>query len=162
MTVDEFLNELEQVRKTGRGWMALCPAHEDGSRSLSVAEGDDGRVLLHCFASCTADKITAALGLKLGDLFPGGSRDWLETSRQPSTPEERQAAENRRLRRKVTALDLDQQRTSLALHAAAHMLALAYGDDLDAVLERLCSGAGDVLERKAAAAADAYAAAESA
>jgi hypothetical protein len=37
---------------------------------LSVREGDDGRVLLHCHAGCPVDEVVAALGLELHDLFP--------------------------------------------------------------------------------------------
>lgn len=39
----------------GRGprWVARCPAHDDAAPSLSIGTGDDGRVLLHCFAGCT-------------------------------------------------------------------------------------------------------------
>lgn len=38
----------------GRGprWIARCPAHDDSEPSLSIGTGDDGRVLLHCFAGC--------------------------------------------------------------------------------------------------------------
>jgi len=38
------------LRQTGSGWSARCPAHEDRQASLSIAEGEDGRVLLKCHA----------------------------------------------------------------------------------------------------------------
>jgi hypothetical protein len=50
-------------------WMAQCPAHEDGEPSLSIREGDDGRALLNCFASCHVTAVCDALGLSLSDLF---------------------------------------------------------------------------------------------
>ena len=50
--------------------MAKCPGHDDGSASLSVAEGSDGRILVWCFAGCDAEAIVAALGLTLADLMP--------------------------------------------------------------------------------------------
>jgi hypothetical protein len=73
--VDLLLPRLERVRQTGPGtWLASCPTSRHGqgdrSRGLSVREGDDGRVLLHCFAGCPVDEIIAALGLALSDLFP--------------------------------------------------------------------------------------------
>lgn len=48
--------------------MARCPAHEDGTESLSVKETED-RILLKCHAGCTAGAIVAAMDLTLGDLF---------------------------------------------------------------------------------------------
>ena len=39
--------------------MAHCPAHEDRSRSLSYRWTEGGRLLLHCFAGCTWEEITA-------------------------------------------------------------------------------------------------------
>jgi 5S rRNA maturation endonuclease (ribonuclease M5) len=57
-----------------RNGMAKCPAHDDSSPSLSVGEGDDGRVLLHCHAGCTHDQIVAAVGLTVADLFPPKER----------------------------------------------------------------------------------------
>jgi hypothetical protein len=47
-----------------------CPAHEDHTPSLSVHQGHDGRVLLHCHAGCAPEQIAAALGLAMRDLFP--------------------------------------------------------------------------------------------
>ena len=59
------------MKISGDGWTAKCPAHDDGTASLSISTGDEGRTLLHCHAGCTPDAICAALGLKLSDLFSG-------------------------------------------------------------------------------------------
>lgn len=69
MTVDDLLDRLDRVRRNGSGWEALWPGHEDRKPSLSVAEGDDGRILLHCHAGCEPEAIVAALGLTMRDLF---------------------------------------------------------------------------------------------
>jgi hypothetical protein len=37
---------------------------------LSIREGDDGRVLLKCFAGCKTQDIVASIELKMSDLFP--------------------------------------------------------------------------------------------
>jgi len=71
MTPLELLfSKLPGVKKSGSGWSARCPAHDDRRASLSVSTGDDGRVLLHCHAGCDTAAIVAALGLGLADLFP--------------------------------------------------------------------------------------------
>jgi hypothetical protein len=57
------------MRKVGSGWIANCSAHEDRSPSLSITEGEDGRLLLHCFAGCQVHDILAAVGLTVSDLF---------------------------------------------------------------------------------------------
>lgn len=64
-----ILSRLDGVRRSGRGWMARCPAHADRSASLSVAEGADGRALLHDFAGCPVTDVLAAIGLSIADLF---------------------------------------------------------------------------------------------
>ena len=70
MTAAEFVSLLKNVRARGAGnWSARCPAHADKSPSLSIREGDDRRLLVHCFAGCTVDEITGALGLRVADLF---------------------------------------------------------------------------------------------
>lgn len=51
---------------------ARCPAHEDRSPSLSVAEGVDGRAVLHCHAGCRPERVVRAMGLQWADLFPSG------------------------------------------------------------------------------------------
>src|ERR1035441_8951471 len=71
MTAKEILTRLEGAKPESKGWKAKCPAHDDKSPSLSITEGSDGRVLLHCYAGCTPADICSKLGLKLADLFNG-------------------------------------------------------------------------------------------
>lgn len=73
--VEKVLERLEQAREGSNGsWRALCPAHDDREPSLSVAEGDDGRALVRCFAGCEPEEIVAALGLEMKDLFERNGR----------------------------------------------------------------------------------------
>jgi hypothetical protein len=53
---------------------ARCPGHDgENSSALGVAEGADGRVMLHCFAHrCQCEQIVKAIGLSMVDLFPAG------------------------------------------------------------------------------------------
>lgn len=74
MTVDAFLGRLRGVRRSGNGWTALCPGHQDRENSLSVGIGDDQRILLKCFAGCPPKAIVEALGLTLKDLFADANR----------------------------------------------------------------------------------------
>jgi hypothetical protein len=76
--VDRILSKLERVRQSGQGWMARCPAHDDGTNSLKVDEGGDGRALLTCHAGCDREAIVKALGLTMPDLFErrNGGGEW--------------------------------------------------------------------------------------
>ena len=66
----KVLSKLGPVRKNGSGYMATCPSHDDATASLSLSEGDDGRVLLCCQAGCESDDILARLELTWTELFP--------------------------------------------------------------------------------------------
>lgn len=69
-----FVDQLEKVVQTGAGrWLACCPAHADKSPSLSIRQLEDGRVLLNCFAGCTAEEIVESVGLSMQQLFPDDS-----------------------------------------------------------------------------------------
>jgi putative DNA primase/helicase len=48
-------------RKTGNGWMARCPAHDDREPSLSIRDAGDGRVLFRCHAGCDQGRVISAL-----------------------------------------------------------------------------------------------------
>lgn len=75
MDIHEFCSRLEHVKPKGdKGFIARCPHHEDKKASLSISQGEDGRILLHCFANCDPRDIVADLGLKIADLFPAGSK----------------------------------------------------------------------------------------
>jgi putative DNA primase/helicase len=48
-------------RRAGAGWIARCPAHDDRKPSLSIRDADEGKVLVHCHASCDQRRVIAAL-----------------------------------------------------------------------------------------------------
>jgi hypothetical protein len=78
--LQRILSLLEDVREVTEGYQAKCPAHDDRNPSLSIGQGDDGRVLLKCHAGCPVEAITAAIGVRMRDLFQpsdrkGGGRD---------------------------------------------------------------------------------------
>ncbi|MFK2876869.1 hypothetical protein [Rhodanobacter hydrolyticus] len=79
---DLLLPRLDGVRKAGRGWIARCPAHQDRSPSLSITEREDGVLLVHCHGGCEVADVCAAVGLKVGDLFP-------RTDTRSLTPQQR-------------------------------------------------------------------------
>src|SRR2546421_13023330 len=68
--LDNVLAHLKGVRPSLRGWRACCPAHADSEPSLSIGLGEQGQVLLKCFAGCSLERIVEAVGLSLLDLFP--------------------------------------------------------------------------------------------
>lgn len=74
--IDRVLSALDGVTGGRSGqYEARCPAHDDRSPSLSVKEGDDGRVLLNCHAGCSTRDVVAAMQLELSDLFPEDADD---------------------------------------------------------------------------------------
>lgn len=62
------LPRLDRVKKSGSGFMARCPVHEDGTASLSVAAGREHPVVLNCHAGCSGEDILAAMSLTWADL----------------------------------------------------------------------------------------------
>ena len=85
MTAEAIAQAL-QARRTGPGrWMARCPAHDDRTPSLSIAERN-GTLLVHCFAGCRqADVIEA---LRARGLWRERKAQWL--------PREQYRAERKR------------------------------------------------------------------
>lgn len=74
MDLSELLHMLNNVKPSGKGYLALCPAHDDQRASLSICQGDDDRILLYCHAGCTNVDIVKSLGLTMKDLFTENSR----------------------------------------------------------------------------------------
>ena len=48
-------------KRSGRGFVARCPAHRDRNPSLSISDGADGKLLLHCHRGCSFDAVIDAL-----------------------------------------------------------------------------------------------------
>src|SRR5215472_16168280 len=71
--LEQVLSQLKGVRTSIRGWRACCPAHADRRPSLSIGTGEQGQVLLECFAGCSLERIVEAMGLTVIDLFPDAS-----------------------------------------------------------------------------------------
>lgn len=68
--VENLISRLDKVKGRNGSWTARCPAHTDKGPSLAVREGEDGRVLLHCFAGCETASVLGAIGMDMTDLFP--------------------------------------------------------------------------------------------
>ncbi len=73
MTAERIAAGLQKARKSGKGWVANCPAHDDKNPSLSLTDAGD-KVLVKCFAGCDQTAVVEALkGLGL----------WPEREQQP-------------------------------------------------------------------------------
>lgn len=72
--IDALAARGKKPRGNDQGWAALCPAHEDHNPSLSISQGDQGGVVLHCHAGCPPEDVVAALNLIMGDLFDPAAR----------------------------------------------------------------------------------------
>lgn len=70
--IDDFLNRLEKVRKSGKDYYAICPVgnHSGKNRTLSLTVKNDV-VMGKCF-SCDASTrdVADALGLSVGHINP--------------------------------------------------------------------------------------------
>lgn len=84
MTIEEFLTHFDGVKRSGNGYMALCPAHNDHNPSLSISPGKKGGIVLHCHTGCTVDKVLEAVGLSKDDIAPPNPTA-NEASRDPKT-----------------------------------------------------------------------------
>jgi DNA primase len=105
MSVTDFVSLLQAVRQTSRGWIARCPAHADKTPSLSVREADDHKILVRCWAGCSAEAICAALQLNLRDLFADNDRPAGELARARCERETRRIRET--LERERDGLTID-------------------------------------------------------
>ena len=67
--MEQILQRLEKVRKSGDGYLACCPVHDDRSPSMTIKDVGD-KILMYCF-SCGAkgDEIIKALGLPTSVIF---------------------------------------------------------------------------------------------
>lgn len=141
MTAEDFSQRLEAVRKSGRGFISRCPAHEDRTPSLSVRDGERG-VLVKCWAGCRLQDITAAVGLTVRDLF----HDQHQNSRERKDKQRnRQTEQDRREDREyVHGLTVDARREAERLLASARNPGLVGWTDDD--LHEAINVVADALE----------------
>lgn len=57
----ESLAESLSGQARGEGYMCKCPGHDDRKQSLSIKIGDNGKLVAHCFAGCTWEKLQPLL-----------------------------------------------------------------------------------------------------
>lgn len=62
----------KKVKKQGKGFVMLCPAHDDHNPSLSVTDGDTCTIL-KCHAGCATQAVVAAWGIEMKNLYPNPS-----------------------------------------------------------------------------------------
>lgn len=106
--VARVLELLPEHTRSGAGWRARCPAHDDRSPSLSIDRGDDGRALVRCQVGCRTADVLEAIGLRMRDLYVDGQdrpRDqWRVSGQQVTAPRPAPAAESAPARRSTATL----------------------------------------------------------
>jgi len=69
VAAERLLHRFQHVRRSGRGWSALCPAHDDRENSLSIGE-EDGNILIKCHTGCETEDVLRSVGLSFKDVMP--------------------------------------------------------------------------------------------
>ena len=81
MKIQDLLLKFQGVKQVSENqYMAICPAHDDHSPSLSIGLSKDRKqILLNCFAGCKAEDILNNVGLKLKDMYDNDERNETNT-----------------------------------------------------------------------------------
>ena len=149
MTISSFLELLLVVRRSGRGWIANCPAHADRRPSLSICEGEQG-LLVKCWAGCDLKSICRALGITPRKLFydDSHSTDWESVQRRQAERRIRQAQE--RMQRLRAGRQADTRREAERFLAKCRDLDISTWslEELNQALNLVCD-AWDTLRKEA-------------
>jgi putative DNA primase/helicase len=73
------------ARRSGDGWEACCPAHDDWEHNLRIQEDKDGRADVECMNRCTPEAICEAVGLTVSDLMPAAPDPHADQVASPSS-----------------------------------------------------------------------------
>lgn len=88
--INRVIARLTGIMRSGAGWVATAPCHDDKRQSLSLGVNEKGDVLWHCHAGCATEDGVKAIGLTMADLFmDGGAAPPLVISR--SAPDDIEA-----------------------------------------------------------------------
>jgi len=136
--LERLLAMLPNARRSGVGWSAKCPAHEDRRASLSIRSTGDGTVLVRCFAGCSAHDVVKSVGLELRDLFPPRPDDTspVRPQRPPSAAMIRESLDREvgRLEAELEAsIGFVPPRSSTTINRARARVSRIYGVALDPV-----------------------------
>jgi hypothetical protein len=106
------MNAAELTKALGGMWhrrygLARCPAHADRSPSLSIGDGDRGKVLVKCHAGCDQSHVIAAL--RRLDLWPGHAEQ--PTEAEQEAQRRRDEARERERRRRDAFVERTWQET---------------------------------------------------
>jgi transposase-like protein len=69
---ENVLDRLDVASRNGEKAMCFCPAHDDRNNPSLSLKGQNGRLLLHCFAGCRPEDIVSSIYLEMKDLFAEG------------------------------------------------------------------------------------------
>jgi len=70
LSFDEVLARFGPWKQTGHNYRVSCPAHNDGTPSLDIAEGDHGPLFICRSRHCQTGDILSAVGLTWADILP--------------------------------------------------------------------------------------------
>jgi hypothetical protein len=73
MSAAETIAKALGGHRTGNGWIAQCPLHDDRTPSLSISSGKDNKVLVHCHAGCSQRDVFIAV-MRQSGLFGKSAR----------------------------------------------------------------------------------------
>jgi len=67
-----LLSKLQGVKKIKGSdkWVALCPAHNDKTPSLSIRQLEDSRILINCWSGCGAIDVLESIDMTFQHLMP--------------------------------------------------------------------------------------------
>jgi hypothetical protein len=139
MTLDEFISRLDGTRRSGRGWLAKCPAHPDKNPSLSIHNGERG-LLVKCWAGCTLQEICSALDIREADLFFDAT---LPHGHKPTNRPARVDRRSLAFRYDLAALDLRLRADRIVAASQALSLETLTDDDLDRALSHVAQAHAD-------------------
>lgn len=70
--IELLLSRLQGVKKIKGSdkWVALCPAHNDKTPSLSIRQLEDSRILINCWSGCGAINVLESIDMTFQHLMP--------------------------------------------------------------------------------------------
>jgi len=82
MLLDSIVSRFDHPKPHSGGVKVQCPCHDDAPNkpSLNISIGDDGRIVMHCFAGCKNADILEKKGMGFGELFPEKARAFVRNT----------------------------------------------------------------------------------